>query len=646
MHSRTRAFSLAVLAAAAAACSPDAERSTTLDQASRPASATVATFEGSFDPATGALTIRTTPSPSLASVMAYTPWVDGVPGAGPKDTFELRNGTVTGSALACSGSASWEGDVILTSFFDTQAFSDVAIELTSLVPAGNEACNSAAPYDGMSAAYGLWDYGTIGINGSATRTWRFANPDSETFTFRGRIMATVSAIPAPANGAGSFEWAPYMFADPPHSFQQEGTTLSHVFWNGSAFVDLVGPLDFAPVGAVATNNPVGVTFPVQQWAGPFASGANRYQATDALGLDGDFTACVKFRPGADPAVGDRKVLLAKGSPVNGGGDGWALSQQHGAAQQYGMWYSTPTPSGSYDTFLSPGTDHPEHSSFDYICGGRDGSNVRVVSHGRDVRFPLSVTGSFPTPDTLPLVIGAQADGGWPSADGGVYEVIFDSRPATPAVMVDIVSRAEGRRLYNGASYTGNNTDALPVVGADGAIYHFPFGATAPVSADGSGLLDAGTLLYFGGTTAFFGGTLAGSPSNYCVGAEVVSAGWASATGCVLGDVDGYLKIFFLGDGVAATAGNGQWRALGGDKSVWSANSRHKLMVCSPGATANTADLYVDGSLVGSSLPGSPQFDLTAGQLEVGTCGFGGGDLTGARIGRVFACPTSDHAQCN
>lgn len=648
MNSSTRFLLPAVLAvAAASACAPSGERSAPRSRPAIPAAQVLATFEGRLDPATGTLTITETPATaSVAGIVPYAPWSDGIAGSGPKNTFELRNGTVTGTGTACGGSAaSWEGQVILTSFFDTQGFSDVAVELVSLSPGGNEACNSDAPHDGMSNTYGFWDYGPLAAGGTATRTWRFANPTSEYFTFRGRILAAVGPLPAPVNGATAFDWSPYLFADPPHAFQHQATTLAHVVWDGTDFVDDVGTLAFVPQGTAAASHAVGLRYPAQAWAGPFASGANRYQATDNLHLTGDFTACVKFRPGTDPAPGDRKVLLAKGNPVAGAAYGWALAQQHGQGQQYGFWYYSPGQGSSYDTFLSPGTDHPESSIFDYVCGGRDGSNVRVVSHGRDIRFDLAVGSALPTPDTLPLVIGAQADGGWPAVDAGVYEVVIDSRPATLSTMAEIVSRAEGRRLYDGGTYWGNDTDARAVVGTDGVTYGFPLGSTAPVSSDGSGLLDAGTILSFGGTAVGLGGILAGSPSSYCVGAEVSSTSWSGASGCVLGDVNGTLKIFFLGTGVAATTGTNQWRAVGGDTTAWAANSRHTFVVCTPGTSANTARLYVDGSAVGQSDANGPQFDLTAGQISVGTCGYGGGSLTGARVGRVFACPTNDAASC-
>jgi hypothetical protein len=629
-----------------------------LSQATPRVAPTFATFEGSFEPGKG-LTIKTTPMAASGVVGRYVatdPYQDGLPGTGPVDTFELVTDASPApgtDANGCgSGLVDYHGSITLRSFYKTQAFTDVAIELTS-VSTGYEACNSVAAYGGMSGSYGLWDYLGIGVAGSATdhasQPWKFHFGGGQAFTFRGRIMAQAGALPIPPSGAAEFDWRPYMFNDPPHSFQETGTTISHVIWNGTGFIDTKGVANFQPVAATnAIDHAVGLAYPAQHWVGPFASGADRYEASPtpaALNFTGDFTVCAKFKPGANPLEGGRKVLVAKGNPVDLAGAGWALTQQHGtgptSGPQYGFFYVTLN-NGNTDTFVFPG-NNPENSTFDYSCAGRSGNSILVVAHGRDVHFANTVTGTFPDVAALPLVIGAAAGGSWPATDAGVYEVIFDSRAATLEVMNGIVDGAEGQQTRNGASYYGNNVDALPVTGADGAVYHFPFGSTAPVSSDGSGLLDAGMLLAFGGTTAFQAPVLPGSPGAFCVGVEVASANWAGASGCVLGDVDGYLKIFFQGTEIGATTGN-QWRALGGNMSSWAANSRHTLLVCTPDPSLNVATLYVDGTSVGSTdASGGPQFNLTTGQLLVGTCY--SGNLTGARIGRVFACPTSDHMAC-
>ena len=631
------------------------------------AAATVATFEGWFEPGKG-LTIKTTPVATpgvLGSWVAAEPYQDGNPGSGPVDSFELVTDATPAPVVTsggCGTEDSFDGHVTLRSFFKTQAFTDVAIELTE-VSTGYEACNSSNAYagTGLSNTYGLWSYGGIGVANTpsdhVSQLWRFRFGLSQPFKFRGRIMAQAAALPVPPSGIAEFDWRPYMFANPPHSFHEGNTTISHVVWTGTSFVDTKGVANFQPVGATAADHIVGVAYPVQHWAGPFLYGADRYQASPtpaALNFTGDFTVCVKFKPGFNPAPLDRKVLVAKGNPVDQLGAGWALTQQHGpvlgGGPQYGFFYITQN-DGDTDSYVFPG-DNPENSTFDYSCGGRAGNLIRVVAHGRDTHFANTVTGTFPDVAALPLSIGAAPDGLWPATDAGVYEVIFDSRGATLDVMNEIVDGAEGQATYNGGSYNGNDFDALAVKGVDGLTYNFPLGATAPVSTDGSGLLDAGGTLTFGGFDLIKGidqgPVLEGTPGAYCIGAEVASADWASAAGCVLGDTTGYLKLFFEGStAIKATTGKDQYVFQYGDRTGWSANSRHTLLVCTPGplTDAAAATLYVDGAYAGATTPSGPQFNPTTGQLLVGTCQFGGGDLTGARIGRVFACPTSDHTAC-
>jgi hypothetical protein len=662
---------LASLVACSSAASPPAS----LSRASSQAAATVATFEGEYDPARGGLTIRTTPVGSAAEVlgrMAYSPFQDGDPNNGPDNTFQLTNGAIPGViGNGCGvGTDSYDANIVLRSFFKTQSFSDVAIELTNVTPGGFVACNSAAAYGGMSNASGLWSYGPIGTAGSPTDRntvlWRFRFPSSLAFTFTGRITAQLDPIAAPPSGGSEFEWTPYMFVDPPHSFQVVGTTLAHVIWDGSAFVDTKGIVAFAPVGATAPNHPVGLTSPPQQWAGPFPAFANRYEAspsTAALNLSGDFTVCAKFKPGVNPDPLGRKIIVAKGNAVDQVGYGWALTQQHGpvvgGGPQYGFFYRTGLDIQNTDTFVGPG-NNPENSTFDYSCAGRNANEINVVAHGRDVHFPTTVTGSFfgdqtpPRPDaaTLPLVIGNVTSGLWPATDVGVYELIFDSRGATVAVMNDIVDRAEGRKAYNGASYYGNDVDALAVTGADGGTYHFPIGATAPVSSDGSGLLDPGTVLTFGGTASGLTGVLPTNPSGYCAGAEVVATNWGAPvnpSGFILSGSGGGLRILIFGDGtVIGVNGNAFSPAQDVGLPGWAANSRHTFKVCATAhGTGNNVSLYVDSNTAfWTGTSGNGLDDLTAGQLLVGTNVTRNTPLTGARVGRVFACPTAVAASCN
>ena len=244
-----------------------------------------------------------------------------------------------------------------------------------------------------------------------------------------------------------------------------------------------------------------------------------------------------------------------------------------------------------------------------MCGGRNSDEAILGAFGQAISLGTFGTGDLDAlASGLPLVIGAADGGDYPYADGGVYEVIWDSRATTLAVMNELVAAAEGRLTYNGAYQTGNTVNGLAVTGADQVTYHLPLGATPLVTTDGSGLLDSGTVLPFNRV-------LPSNPTGYCVGAEVVSANWAAANGCVLGDVDGVLRIAFASGAVSGTNGNARV-ALGPSVTGFAANSRHVFRVCSsahPG-TSNVK-LYVDSSVQATATDTSARlFDPSAGQL--------------------------------
>lgn len=667
MPSRSRTHQVGLLALASlVACTGPAAPSPTLSRAGGGATATIATFEGRYDPASGALTIRTEPSGDAAGRLGrsvFQPYQDGTPGSGPADTFELVTDASPAPGVdpvGCGGVGSFDGSITLRSFFGGLAFSNVAIQLTE-VTTGHEACNSAAPADGLSAALGYWDYGAIGVKGSPSAPldnrsvrWSFRFAASEAFTFRGRIMAQVAPLPAPANPLWSFEWTPSMFMDPPHSFQDVGTTLAHVVWNGTAFVDTQGRITFQKVGA-PTSASVGLVYPAQAYARGF-TGANYFVADAAHGgsaidTTGDFTVCAKFKPGVNPGADAYKVIVAKGDPVSADpSSGWALAHFGpifgGPEPEYSFMHRTGLDGGSIRSIYGPQglPGDPDGRAYEYVCGGGNAGNVQVGAFGQVAGTAYAVGAAVS--NALPLVIGAAAGGTYPYTDGGVYEIIFDSRPVSLTLMNEIVAMAEGRVTYYGASAAGSGSAGTSVAGADLATYLLPQGANVPVTTDASGLLDAGKSVAFGGTTTGLGPVLPAGTTEYCIGAEVTAADWATASGCVLGSGGGgELGIFFTSGTIAGTNGSA-FRAL---VSPVPDAGRHKVMVCyAPPAIPATgqAQLYVDGTLAGTtSADGGNAFDIVTGQLQVGTCNLAG-LLTGARIGRVFACPTANPASCN
>jgi len=662
MPSTRHASCLCLLALASlAACSRPGAPRAQLSLASERGAIAVAAFEGRYDQATGTLDIQAVPTEAAGAAadplgrVAFTPFVNGVAG-GPPDSFELRNGpTQLGSGNNCGGvGPSWEGDVVLSSYFTTQSFSNVAVELT-FVSSGFEACDDTPAYGGMGSTFGLWDYGPIPALGWATRTWRFNLPSSTSFVFSGRIMAVLDSDPTPANGATSFEWTPSLFMDPPHSFQPVGFTTAHVVWNGTTFERRVGPvaLSFVAVGSPGSTS-VGLIYPAQPYAGPF-SGSSYFVADAAHGgnsfdTTGDFTVCAKFKPGASPAPGEYRVLVGKGNPEDDAGRGWALTHFFGIEPEYSFSYNTG--SGSFPvrsivgTQPVPQTAPPavsEERAYEYACGGRSGGTVSLDAYGQLQGTQFAVTGNFSADaPTLPLVIGAAQGGLHPDVAGGVYEVIWDSRAATLAVMNQIVAAAEGRATTNGAYEAGSIPYRQAVTGADLAAHVLPKGANVPLSTDGSGLLDAGAALTFSQA-------LAAGTGSYCAGAVISSSDWTTATGYILSGGEGTLRLLINANGTVVGTNGG---AFSGGQNVglrsWAAGSRHALKVCAtPHPGIGNVTLHVDNVQVWANPEAttSDLSDLSTTTLLVGAGVNGSTPLTGARIGRVFACPTAVAGSC-
>ena len=625
----------------------------------------IATFEGSFDPATRTLSIRTMPLEEPGALSVLLPWQDGTAGSGPANTFELVTDpsfAPTNVSGGCGGGVdSFDGDITVRSFFRNQTLRNVYAELTS-VSTGYEGCNSATAVTGVSAARGLWSYGTVGPAGSgsdsATRRWKFRFANSARFTFQGRIMADLDA-PVPASGP-EFDWTPTSIVIPPRSFQPVGTTMAHIVWTGTDFVDAVGTITFVPQGSPENSSP-GLASPPQPYVRNFSAGtyfvADEAHGGNAFDTAGDFTACVKFKPGAHPGNGNNnKVLFGKGTaePLYAGfSDGWALMQMHSA---YCFHYRTladggySTTRGDVMSFVAlQESTYPEMYTFDYMCGGRAGDVIHAGAHGVRLGSPYPFdseqeSGTFADRgQSLPLVIGAYPDGRNPAVDGGVYEVIVDSRPVSLAVMNEIVTAAEGRQLPGSpATLVPTNAGPTSVTGADGGSYTLPSYATVPLAADGSGLLAAGTIVKY--THPLAENT---STTGFCVGAELVATGpWSSVVGGVLQWPGTGGFNFRFGTGVPGNL----WWASGADyvyasysSAGWTDGSAHVVKTCvQPGGTSgctSTASLGTQASVTGTiaDLSGSSELEIANGDY---------GPLTGARVRRVFACPTSVETACN
>lgn len=620
----------------------------------------IATFEGEIDPATGAITIHTVPAPAVNGLVVFQPYKDGAPGTGPDNTLELVTelvGVPPPAVVlgACNPGDAFEGSITVRSFFRNQTFDDVYVELTSVAPSGFEACNSAASRTGVSNAYGLWSYGSLGLKGTSTdhktQLWRFHFPSSQQFTFQGRIMATLNR-PVAISGGPEFDWTPTSIVTPRSTFRDVPTTTSHVVWNGTAFADTLNKVTFVPTDAAyfaGANHPVGLWDPAESWVGPFTNTAyfvaSPLNGGNAIDTSGNFTVCAKFKPGTQPIGLPNKIIVGKGqaeSPANNT-EGWALMQMH---DMFCFHYLTAADAGlgriPTMAYSGPGLN-PEQNAYDYHCGGRNGNVIHSAAHGWDENTYTSenvITGSFANPANLPLVIGAYPDGSGAEDDGGVYEVIFDSRPATIDVMREIVSDAEAGRLPGsvGASalYVSPRTAATSVLGADGMSYTLPPHAVVPLAADGTGLLAEGTIVDY--THPLAEDT---STTGFCVGAEIVADGaWSAVSGGVLSIVDD-LRMSLNPFNLFMPNGSAQDNFT--VESGWSAGSAHTFKACASAAGAIV--LYGDGTQLTTGAASGPISNLGAGSFRIGIGGYPPTPLSGARIRRVFACPTSVAASC-
>lgn len=653
----------------------------------------VATFTGSYDPATGKLSIEAAPPDASQSgaLTVFLPFSDGTVGTGPVNSFEIVTDpgfAATVVANDCSGQNAFEGDVTIRSFFKNQSMKNVYAEITGLSPSGHAACNPdpvSGTLTNLLTTYGVWSYGNLDPDGTpsvvATRRWKFRYASDEKFTFQGKIWATLAA-PVPRSGDPEFNWYATSLVDPPRTFKPRATTVSHIVWNGSGWDDLVGGAAFVKQGTGGGSVSTGISDTVQRYA-TFSSGeywtfTPTGAATTAFELAGDFTVCAKFKPGVLPPFPHPpdhiKTLFAKNNPtIPAGHVGWALMEMNGL---YCFHYGTPTSNGDGTELMSAMAPNanPETFAYDYICGGRAGNFVWVGIEGLlqlqlSEQNGLTPIGSF-AGTNLPLAIGAMADGTLGADDAGVYEIIIDSRPPVPGVLAEIVGVAEGRVLpgmvggvatidtvnaSSMATYVPSNGAGTPVTGADGNPYTLPQYATVPLATDGTGLLPAGTVVWYSHLL-----TEDTRTSGFCLGAELEATGsWSAVHGALFGLQSGDAKV-----GLFAPhdefAGAFVWNDPDGVvfhdlPSGWAEASAHVFHACVDPSAGSPIALYADGAAGGTGagpLPNlsDPSQVVSFGNVYLNPSGnpqFNpfGSPLTGARIRRVFACPNPNPASC-
>jgi hypothetical protein len=418
-----------------------------------------------------------------------------------------------------------------------------------------------------------------------------------------------------------------------------------------------------PQGSLPPVTTVGLTSTPWPLVGPWETGETRFVADaahggNAIDTSGDFTVCVKFKPGVFPLMNPDKVLIAKGQaedPTAEWPDGWALMQM---MESYCFHYGTIADGSlmSPDMIGPGGAGEPaETYTYDYACGGRDGNIIRGGAHGASVGLNTYISSRFADPASLPLSIGAYPSGTHPATDEGVYEIIFDSRPATAATFRDIVADAESHRMPNGATYLPAFVSGTPVIGADGQNYTLPSYANA-------GTWDVPST----------GGTVPGnaqieyqvpmaedtSATGYCLSAELVADIWSTSI------VQGSMLLFQGADWLDVSLGAGLCLAVNhlsgaaapvfacsGDLSAlyanWPAGSKHKFQVCVDPVT-HTLQEYLDDSstslLTGVPAPYASSLRAPTPWGAPAELTIGAG-LAGARIARVTACPFPDPTRC-
>ena len=478
-----------------------------------------------------------------------------------------------------------------------------------------------APGDGASGPNGCYGYGPAGTfpqNGfNGTNYW-------------------VDVAFRPASPA-EFDWV----ATPIGSFVDGESTVAHVGFDGTSWLDTHGGTGWAAVGAPPGGSS-GAFFPARGVAGPFAA-SSLYEATrgdGVLNLTGDFSVCARFAPGVNPGMGlPSKIILAKGEPewprLRGG---WALMQMHNA-----FCFHYQSGAGETMSFGLTGQSDSELASWDYayICGGRSGNLIHVDLHGDPAGSGLQQPVDGPmVPSADPATIGAYLSGAEPLLDGGIFEAIVTTDPGSDATYQRLVAQAERRVSRNGVVGAVLRDVPADYIGSDGLSHRAP-PFSARVIAN-HGLVAADRIRFQKPVKEDT------SVAGLCLGIVAEpSAGvsWGSQTSTLL-DFD---------DGAGSTSslrldGQGNLCIASGTTTVafqsacspipsWAAGSQHLVKACL-GPLERKFRIYLDGDVAPLILAGNDVAvpDLSNGALTVG------GALDGY-VARAFACANPDPTQC-
>jgi hypothetical protein len=181
---------IVVAAMAMAGCA--AQKTETAESPLPPGYVTLATFTGEVDTATGAFTIRSTPT---AAGKALQVSMATLPEQGSEGVSIGNSGTPWNNKKTfCGSTANSGGFVVITSNYATSQLRDVWAVVEHIDTTGTYACNptTSPPPLGLDTTYGVWSYGDLApAEASSAVPWAFRFVLGANTRFSGRVVGTV-----------------------------------------------------------------------------------------------------------------------------------------------------------------------------------------------------------------------------------------------------------------------------------------------------------------------------------------------------------------------------------------------------------------------------------------------------------------------
>lgn len=163
--------------------------------------ATIATFVGEIDAATGAVTVTPIPAADGEALSYWTRFQEipinnnGIWDDAQEGQTEMRTVAILGDVGLCGTVPRWDAVIEIHSGYYATRLENAYVEILSLTPAGTatgpfETCLSEPSPDpgNVGDRLGLFWYGTIEPRGYSRGTWSFKDPGGS-FRFAGRLVA-------------------------------------------------------------------------------------------------------------------------------------------------------------------------------------------------------------------------------------------------------------------------------------------------------------------------------------------------------------------------------------------------------------------------------------------------------------------------